>query len=294
MKWQHLIDKLEGAYADKTIAGYRADFADFAAWARRKRLAALPAEPATLARYVDEIGESLKPSSVRRKLAAIRKVHRLAGFENVAAAEEVVLALRRVRRSKPGRPEQALGVTIERRDRLVGACADDLAGLRDRVLVLVGFETLCRRSELVALRVQDITRNANGTMSLLVRRAKNDPDGLGRTAHLSPATSATLEEWLRAAELDIGPLLRPVYKNRVGRRSLNPATVGRILKQLAKAAGLGADEVRKVSGHSLRVGAAQSLTARGVGILPIMSAGGWRSMNVVARYVENVETNLWV
>lgn len=108
MKWQHLIDKLEGGYADKTIAGYRGDFADFAAWARRKRLAALPAAAVTLARYVDDIGESLKPSSVRRKLAAIRKVHRLAGFENVAAAEEVVLALRRVRRSKPGRPEQAL------------------------------------------------------------------------------------------------------------------------------------------------------------------------------------------
>jgi site-specific recombinase XerD len=55
--------------------------------------------------------------------------------------------------------------------------ARDLMGLRDRVLLSVGFDTLCRRSELVAIR-QDLTRNGNGTYSVLVRRAKNDQVGL--------------------------------------------------------------------------------------------------------------------
>jgi hypothetical protein len=37
----------------------------------------------------------------------------------------------------------------------------------------------------------------------------------------------------------------------------------------------------------MRVGAAQDMIASGLGVLPIMQAGGWRTMNVVARYVES-------
>ena len=39
----------------------------------------------------------------------------------------------------------------------------------------------------------------------------------------------------------------------------------------------------------MRVGAAQDLMADGVGLLPIMRAGGWKSMNIIARYVEHAE-----
>ena len=42
----------------------------------------------------------------------------------------------------------------------------------------------------------------------------------------------------------------------------------------------------------MRVGAAQDLMADGLGILPIMQAGGWKSMNVISRYVEHAEIGL--
>lgn len=292
--WRNHITRLEGAYAQKTIDGYSIDFGEFAAWCRRKRLRCLPASPETIAKFIDECAERLKVSSVKRKLSAIRKVHRLAGHYGIAEDEAVVLAIRRAKRRQPGRPRQALGVTAERRDRMAEACGDDLRGLRDRVLVAVGFDTLCRRSELVAIRIQDLSKTDNGTYSILVRRAKNDPEGLGRTAHLSRKTSELVDHWLTEADLSHGPLLRPVYKNVAGKRSLSSATVGRVLKSLAEAADFPEEETRLVSGHSLRVGAAQTLTRRGFGILPIMSAGGWKSMNTVARYVENVDTNLWL
>jgi hypothetical protein len=43
----------------------------------------------------------------------------------------------------------------------------------------------------------------------------------------------------------------------------------------------------------MRVGAAQDMMANGTGFLPLMQAGGWRSMNIVERYVQNasVEQN---
>lgn len=46
-------------------------------------------------------------------------------------------------------------------------------------------------------------------------------------------------------------------------------------------------------GHSLRVGGAQQLTLNGHGLLVIMRAGGWKSMNVVARYIEHLDIDVW-
>lgn len=201
--------------------------------------------------------------------------------------------MRRAVRKRPGRPDQALGITAERRDRLLAVCGNDLIGLRNKVLITVGFDTLCRRSELVALRVEDFLIDEDGTHSVLVRRAKNDQSGNGRTAHLSAQTYEILSEWLARTELTKGPLLRPVYKNKVAWRSLSPTIVGEVLKLLATQAGLPAQDVSSVSGHSLRVGAAQTLVKRGFGLLPIMAAGGWRSANIVARYTENVKMNPW-
>lgn len=68
--------------------------------------------------------------------------------------------------------------------------------------------------------------------------------------------------------------------------SLHPYFVNRILKEAAEKADLPASLVRKLSGHSMRVGAAQDLIASGLDILPIMQAGGWKTMDVVGRYVE--------
>ncbi|WIJ23986.1 tyrosine-type recombinase/integrase [Devosia sp. RR2S18] len=77
------------------------------------------------------------------------------------------------------------------------------------------------------------------------------------------------------------------------RRFLDPVVVSRVLKKLAHRHDQEAELERDVSGHSLRVGAAQQLTIDGHGVLQIMRAGGWKSMNVVARYIENVDLDLW-
>lgn len=291
--FEHHFQRLEGAYSDATIRGYRSDFYDFASWCRRKRVRALPATPEIVAAYIEASSEKVKPSTLKRRLAAITKLHRLAGYPSPTVDEDVNLAIRRAKRSQPSRPRQALGVTAERRDRLMAACSDDLAGLRDKVMIAVGFDTLCRRAELIALRIEDFTRTHNGTYTVLVRRAKNDQDGQGRIARLSSAASELVDQWRETASIEKGPLLRPVYGNVLGSRFLHPSFVGATLKRLSRTAGYPTDEAAAVSGHSLRVGAAQTLTVMGYGLLPIMSAGGWKSMNVVARYVENVELNVW-
>src|SRR5690606_11261832 len=83
-------------------------------------------------------------------------------------------------------------------DKLLAACGDTLIGLRDKVMVSVGFDTLCRGGELVSLSVDDLTRNGNGRFEVLVRRAKNDPEGAGRSCKLSARSSGIVDQWLEA------------------------------------------------------------------------------------------------
>jgi integrase len=243
--------------------------------------------------YIDQESMRLRPATLKNRLCAIRKVHRLAEHSDPTAHPDVELAMRRARRAQPSRQKQALGLTASLRDLLLENCSDDLIGLRDRVLVSVGFDVLCRRGELVALAVEDLTPRSSGRYQVLVRRAKNDPEGAGRTANLSTISSQLVEQWLGAIGAKSGPLLRPVYGQRARALYLEPLTVGRVLKKLASRARNDALPSGKVSGHSLRVGAAQQLTLEGRDILQIMRAGGWRSMSVVARYVENVDIDFW-
>ncbi len=291
--WQAALARLDGAYSPQTVRSYRADFAAFEAWCRGRKLPALPAAVATVAAYLDASAPGLAPATLRRRVAGIRKLHRLSGQIDPTEDEEVELALRRARRQKPARPGQALGLTAGLRDRLIAACTTNLVGLRNRAMIAVGYDMLCRRSELVALRVEDLEMRPSGGANLLVRRSKADQDGNGRIAALSRRTVGLLEDWLSAAGIDSGPMFRPVFGRRVVVRFLHPMAVPRLLKGVAERAGLDAETVRQLSGHSMRVGCAQDLNRNRFDLLTIMRAGGWRSMNVVARYVEKVDLRIW-
>jgi integrase len=166
-------------------------------------------------------------------------------------------------------------------------------GLRNRALVAVGYDTLCRRSELVALRAEDLEPRPRGGFSVLVRRAKNDPFAMGRTAWISARTAEILRHWLKAGDIVQGAMFRPVYHGVVIERFLHAYSVNRILKRLAQKAGLPEEDTCQISGHSMRIGAAQDLMTDGRDILTIMRAGGWTSMNVVSRYVEKADLRLW-
>jgi integrase/recombinase XerD len=81
---------------------------------------------------------------------------------NPVEDEGVLLAMRRALRNKPRRPKQAYGLTKDLRDKLIAACPDTFIGIRNRAIIAVGYDTLCRRSELVGLRVEDLSELEGG------------------------------------------------------------------------------------------------------------------------------------
>ena len=127
----------------------------------------------------------------------------------------------------------------------------------------------------------------------IIRRSKADPFGQGRVAFTSKSTADAVEEWLKWRGPETNFLFCPIYRGRAVNRGLSATTVRRLVKSAAKAAGLEPAEIEAFSGHSLRVGAAQDLLCAGYDAAAIMRAGGWKSVNILGRYLELAEHNVW-
>ena len=117
--WREAILRLEGAYSENTLRSYRADFAAFEAWCRTSRLRPLPASPDAVARFVAHEAPRLASTTLRRRLAGIRKVHRLMRLPNPSFA-----SLRLCTPSATHRPAQsAASCRFSRRQSLPIGCS---------------------------------------------------------------------------------------------------------------------------------------------------------------------------
>jgi site-specific recombinase XerD len=284
---QKLITRIDGAYAPSTLRAYRSDFEEFIAFCGHAGTSALPAQPETVAEFIDSVCQSgASSASIRRKLVAIASIHRLSRYPDPTKDGDVHLAMRKMHRKLGRMCDQAYGITAPLLDRLIVATSDDLHGLRDRALLHIAYETMRRRSELVSLRVEDLVESPNGA-TLLLRRSKTDQEGKGTRLYISLTALACVKDWLASARIEHGFILRGVVGNKEVTDSLSGDRIGRIYKRLARTAGIAATTVAQISGHSLRVGAAQDLLKGGATLPQIMVKGGWVKVDTVMRYVEN-------
>lgn len=288
-----LVERLEmyarqaaGAYAANTARAVRADLRVWQAWCTTAGVTALPADPAHVAVFVDSMAESKAPATIRRYLASLAFVHRAAELPDPGLAEIVRLAVRRMARAKGTRQRQAAPLGERHVQRIIGSVAGDtLIDCRDRALLLTASDLLARASELVALKVQDLARAADGSGTALIRRSKTDQEGQGSVGYLSPETLAALDAWCTRAELREGPIFRAVNRHGYVGRTLHPDTIARIFRKLATRARL---DPSGVSGHSCRVGTTQDLVALGIDLPAVMQAGRWTTPTMPARYAERL------
>ena len=117
------------------------------------------------------------------------------------------------------RQRQALAIGwAEIRD-FVDSSGEGLRAARERAHLCMAYDTMARRSELVALNVEDVTVNPNGSGTVLIRRSKTDKEGQGATSYLSRETVRQLTVWITSAGIGQGAIFRRlVGKHRVGAR----------------------------------------------------------------------------
>ena len=199
----------------------------------------------------------------------------------VGAAATRVLA--GFRREAVGRGRgMVAGVRWEQADR-VAAMAEQqggLAGLRDAAMVAVASDALLRVSEIAALDVPDVDL---AEQTVLIRHSKTDQEGKGVMQFLGQPTAARIRAWLRTSGLTDGALFRAVNKSgRIQGERLTVRNIRRIITRRARAAGVDG----RVSGHSLRVGSAQSLATAGASLVEMQVAGRWQSPAMPGRYAQ--------
>jgi integrase len=200
----------------------------------------------------------------------------------------VKLALKEMGRNSTGRQKQARGLVWGEIETFLSIEPRNLRDIRDRALVAMAYDTLCRREELVSLRVEDIAEAADGSGSILIRRSKTDTAGEGATAYLSPLTMRLVKEWMDGSRRTSGTLFaRVLGRDGVG-EALTPQTVMAIFRKVGQWIGLEREEWGKISGHSARVGAAQDLLALNMDLPSVMQAGRWKDTRMPMRYGEKV------
>jgi site-specific recombinase XerD len=277
-----------GAYAFNTLRAYRANWRDWAAWCERHRKSPLPADIRALRDYLVDLAAGRKVSTLRQRLAAIVRAHRLAGAPFDTKDPILVNVMRRLSREKGTAPEgrQALG-TAELLE-MVRGCDRDLRGLRDRALLLLGFASGLRRSELVDLYVKDLDWRRDGLI-LTVRRSKTDQAGRGQTVAVlygrreSSCPVRATKRWIAAAQLGDGPLFRPIKCGTAQPRRMSDRMVALIVKGAAERAGI---DPTRLAGHSLRSGHATESASRGADLSQVRDQLRHRRLETTAGYIK--------
>ena len=290
---QETVMKIDGAYAPSTIRAYRADLQDLIKFCSERNEQALPTNPHLIVQYICKLTDSGRSSaSIRRAIAGIATIHKLNRLTDPTKDPDVILEMRRMHRKLGRASHQAQAITSAILDKLLDATEDDVRGARDRALLLTAYDTMCRRSELTALQVEDVESTLVGgveRVTILIRRSKTDQESTGRRLHVSEKTKKALEEWMRRLDSKHGQLFRGVNRAQKITLTLGSSQINRIYKRIAKKAGLSHNLTHGISGHSMRVGHAQDLVNSGASMSIIMSKGRWSKTDTVMRYVEHLD-----
>lgn len=238
-----------------------------------------------------------------RRLSAIRFAHQLRNLPDPGEHARVVAVWEGIRRIHGAPPAQAPPLMSPDLFHILDACPAtktwktlgrpaeaDLAGLRDRALLLVGFVAALRRSELAALHLEHVNEHPNGYV-LTLPRSKTNQTGehtelvvLPRAPAPQRVARSALRAWLDAAAITNGPVFRPVSKgSRALPRALHPESINTLVRAAA-ARVPGLAEVG-YSAHSLRAGFVTYAHLRGATDRAIAHQTRHRSLATLGAYV---------
>jgi site-specific recombinase XerD len=267
-----------------TLRALRSDWRVFLRFCDRNAFLPLPASAAVVTRFIEEAysaATNRAVSTVERYLVTIARAHTLSNLPDPTRAIQVKDAYRHLSRGRPEKqPKCALRwshIQYALQHLNSGSLSWDL---RAKALLAVGYSTMARRSELVALTMDDIKlapETSDGVA--IVRMMKVNRE---EARYLIPEAVTHLQAWLSHAGIATGPIFRRFEATgAVGHRSIHPQEVARMIQrvaQLLNAQVKGPDPIwptERLAAHSTRIGATHDLAASGIDLTSIMHSGGW-------------------
>lgn len=276
--------------SDNTKRAYASDWADFEFWCKRTNRRSLPATPDTVSLYLTKMSQHLKTSSLRRRVTAIRKAHELSRYPSPTKDERVKSVLRGILRTNGEAQKHASPTLLKDIQRIIAALSENNKGIRDKALLLLGFAGGFRRSELVALDIEDLSLSDAGLI-VKIKKSKTDQTGRGRTIGISFGSNKdtcpirALKTWLEISKTSKGALFYPIDQwGYLSPTRLTDQSVRLILRESLKRAGI---NEKGFSGHSLRAGFATVAAINGASEREIQKTTGHVSLEVLRRYIRD-------
>ena len=269
------LDRISTAVAAGRATSTRRTYAwqwrRFESWCAGRYLTAMPATPATVCAYLtDFAAQGVAAGTIECACAAISAEHETEGEPNPIADRSVRAVrrgLRRILGTAPRRQSRPLS-TDEIRRMVTGIDRTTARGARDAAIILLGFASALRRSELAALDLADIQPKPEGLL-INVRKSKTDPEAHGQLVGVAhgqhPETDpvTALDAWLAHRSTAPGQLFKGFQHDKIGPRPFTGSGLARMLKERTAAAGIPSE---RISGHSLRAGHATTAAMAGVGL----------------------------
>jgi len=279
------LKNLKNSKAHNTLRAYQSDFKDFSAFCSKNGFNSLPSEPKIVAIYLTHLSSFSKFSTLKRRLASIKVIHRLKGHYidiKHPIIGENLLGIKRKMGVKQKAKKPLLINDLKEIIKVIDEEKNDFKKHQNKALILIGFSGGFRRSELVSIQYEDIDF-VNEGVKILVRRSKTDQSGFGMTKAIPyfenkiycPVTS--LKEWINHAKIKNGKIF-----------NISDKTVALTIKKYALLVGL---DKTKYAGHSLRSGFATSTAEIGADERSIMAMTGHKTTQMVRRYIQ--EANLF-
>jgi integrase len=263
---------------------------------------ALPAEAGDVAAFLaGERARGLAAPTLVLRRAALRYLHRAAGLPtptNDARVAETVAGITRAAAAAGETPRKVAAATDILLRQILAPIPDDLRGLRDRAVLLVGFAGALRRSEIAAIAVERLEPTERGLVLALPQTkgsqaaAVRVPLPYGST-ELCPVRA--IGRWRAAAAIEAGPLFRRLWAPgptrpggvpplpRVGTAPLSAQSVGDIVQARAAAAGF---DPAAFGGHSLKRGALTTGMSRGAHPAQLKRLGRHKRFDTLGEYLE--------
>lgn len=280
-----------------TMRARRSDWRVFIRFCVERHYTPLPAAPVIVREFLEASFASAEPKSaatVERYLSTIAHAHALTDLPDPTKTAHVKGAYRHLARDRPSsQPKAAL------RSSHITYALEHLKtrnpswDLRAKALLATAYCTMARRAELVALRVEDLSFNAEASDGVALIR--NTKAGREESRYLSREAVIWLRAWLNHAEVKQGAVFRRFTPSgKVGQSAIAPQEVARIIQRVGDLLNAERDPTapvwprEHVAAHSTRIGAAHDLAAHGIDLTSIMHSGGWNDPKMPRYYTREL------
>jgi integrase len=284
------------ARARNTTRAYRSDWRSFERWATGSHRESMPASSETICFWIANLtSDGKRVSTIVRSMTSISQAHHMAGHPSPCDNADVRAVLQGLKRVRSEPQSRAKPLTEDLLKRLCKSLLPDLLSVRDRAILLIGFAGALRRSELVAIDIEQIEKTDNGIV-LTIPKSKTDTESEGQQIGIPSVGSefcpvAALEKWIALANIKNGAVFCRVGKSGKGKFwtpirgvRLSAQTVNLIVKKRLESIGV---NPAKYSAHSLRAGWTTSAAAIGCPQHVLMSHTRHKSVKIMQGYIRS-------